>query len=111
MTVYSITCDSDIYHYYTFLIKIEQSLSTIRSLNGDRLKYKWSPVPVRKIYMENEGCFTEVDGRVAFTKKAKEVLEPYISSFTEFLPLTHGKEEIYLLNVLELIPLNKKSLN
>lgn len=106
MSIYSIQTDCDEFHHYEMMVDLDTLMEISDRIKGEKLKDDWVPLPVKKIIMFQDSDFTEFITFPVFNQKAKDILEEHIGSSVEFLPLDYKEENIFLLNVTQLIPLD-----
>lgn len=104
MKIYTVIPETDIYHSYR--MKVDNKQIITKSLIGNSLINNWQPIPVTVYKSEKRGEFTSTLSKIICTKKSKEILEQYIENSIEFLPLINDTEELFLMNVTKLIPIN-----
>lgn len=102
MIIYTIVPESDIYH--SLLLESSNDWDVFQQFDGRKLGDSWTPIPV-KIYRSLEaGDFPSLASHVpVFSRRALQSLSPLIGDCIEALPLKNNVEELYAINVLDVV--------
>ncbi|MED5020781.1 hypothetical protein P9847_26320 [Paenibacillus chibensis] len=74
------------------------------SFNGDSVSASWTPFEVITIYKKKyKDIPLYASGMPVVSKRVREIIEPFVASEVEFLPLIHGELELYMINVTNIL--------
>ena len=108
MNVYSLVADADNYQKLD-LVDEDKDWEIIYKFNGKPLAAEWRPLRV-EIMDEDTGdvlpqsdCPLLFTGAPALSRRAAEILKPFLARNGELLPLDFGTEEYFVFNVTSVV--------